>query len=1228
MALALEAINTTLINEIRRRKISASTGGLWLSKSPYMRATSYAVPKYRTGKPHIDNLRTNNVLSGGYLWDGSNVNPDYGYGNNSYRTTTKTGYVNEIANVSSTSRKYAPTPGIVSLSVSNKGAMGSLRQVIMQIKAYDVEQLDTLEALYMTPGIGILVEWGWSYSRDVVGQGPTIIQPKFQSTDEAELKQMKKNQTALSNIVKDGTGTIGDYDACVATITNYNWNANKDGSYDIQVEAVSRGESLLSMPINKGNSKLLEVLRTLMWVTNDKSHAEDAAICNQYNIPIFESKWAQGDINKEIKAIEKDLKLLSKRRSANVALIADQEKTLSLKDVHFMQCMMMLHKHRLRTIGGKPCVYSDTDSKDKKKEKARALYDGHFKSTQNLFQHKGDFDSPGDFKIFSYINSEETTDNHSTKFGLKSGEVGFKQNGKLYRPFFVSQIEFDSVKDGETIFQKNKQGASTGYDSLSGLLDKITNNNLHGNVNAETNIARAHKFLKPDGDINDATILYQHQSFIDHPDKKPPPELFYDIPANKQGALSGTTIDMADKSDVQISVGGATAPTKENGDKKSFLEHYIDGLYGTSGLGRIPFAQIHEGDVNMLAPILYAYVDFQEWDPVANTFMVFSKTNDASFESKRIETFETSTNKVDVANATNSQIDHEYQLKDSRLKALQNTVGTYIPLWSVEYLLNNTSNLIDSSGQRVFRYDSGFIKYDEIKDKLLVESLTVKTDKEKTRILTEYKHLFNYAPTTEDPFAVETERFEKYYTAPDLAIDSWVPVRSLPVKINNHKELRSCDPTVCVIPGQCYKDGYDDALNVSKLHVNLIQSRNNKIQTGNPDPALWSGLVEHTLDQLPQKFSHDATMSAFGYAGNILVHTDIIKEYALNSKTLNHFYNGILDEIARACGNYWNLGVFIDAEKDYIGRILDDEWTKNVKETSDIIWKFPLWDKAPFLKGFSLASKIPDSMKLMALYGTNSAMVNQNYSKNELFPIQGISGLAWADLAMENVRYEASPELADGTGAMTYTGYEAVGKAVGKKDSSNIKHYKDMTLEAQVLQLDKLEEILMEEGSSGGDIDGSHSENMMQLLECVLNNVNVLTEEKFKEKTEAGKVPSYEEQKELEKEMHSALLEENPNIFRKIIPIDCSFSIDGLSGIYYGNSFAIDGLPARYYKTVATEQKGTEPLVCFQIKNVKHDIDFNGWTTTIDALMRMTPDGASVKDINGPYMNHQHPDNA
>ena len=59
-------------------------------------------------------------------------------------------------------------------------------------------------------------------------------------------------------------------------------------------------------------------------------------------------------------------------------------------------------------------------------------------------------------------------------------------------------------------------------------------------------------------------------------------------------------------------------------------------------------------------------------------------------------------------------------------------------------------------------------------------------------------------------------------------------------------------------------------------------------------------------------------------------------------------------------------------------------------------------------------------------------------------------------------------------------------------------------------------------------------------------------------------------------------------------PIDVSITIDGFSGFSPGQYFKIDGIPEIY------NQMGV-----FQITNIKHNVDTNGWDTTIEAGFRI-----------------------
>ncbi len=70
----------------------------------------------------------------------------------------------------------------------------------------------------------------------------------------------------------------------------------------------------------------------------------------------------------------------------------------------------------------------------------------------------------------------------------------------------------------------------------------------------------------------------------------------------------------------------------------------------------------------------------------------------------------------------------------------------------------------------------------------------------------------------------------------------------------------------------------------------------------------------------------------------------------------------------------------------------------------------------------------------------------------------------------------------------------------------------------------------------------------------------------------------------------------------RLLPLELSLTLDGISGIYQGNSLTmdvvIDGgvLPDRY-----------QDKVLFQITKVSNSISDSGWTTNLTCMMRMIP---------------------
>ena len=68
-----------------------------------------------------------------------------------------------------------------------------------------------------------------------------------------------------------------------------------------------------------------------------------------------------------------------------------------------------------------------------------------------------------------------------------------------------------------------------------------------------------------------------------------------------------------------------------------------------------------------------------------------------------------------------------------------------------------------------------------------------------------------------------------------------------------------------------------------------------------------------------------------------------------------------------------------------------------------------------------------------------------------------------------------------------------------------------------------------------------------------------------------------------------------------MIPLDLELDVDGIGGIYPGNSFHSSYLPSRYKASTV-----------FQAFDVSHKVDNSGWTTSISGKMRATKGGVFI----------------
>ena len=224
-------------------------------------------------KKHYHRLK--NVLHGGGLIDKSGETLDsqvytnmvddfatYNSGYGGHLSEKLTGYKTDTSNrqgknnPTPNSRMGVPSPGIVSVTCENVGSLGSLKKIDMEVECHDFGQLQMIESLFMSPGVSVLLEWGWSVNTS----GTDVQGLLVDLSDASGLSNVAKLHEKL--LLKSKQAKYS-YEGAVATITNYSWSAKANGSFSCNISLRSRGEALLGTQVKSAHAPLFESIRKI-----------------------------------------------------------------------------------------------------------------------------------------------------------------------------------------------------------------------------------------------------------------------------------------------------------------------------------------------------------------------------------------------------------------------------------------------------------------------------------------------------------------------------------------------------------------------------------------------------------------------------------------------------------------------------------------------------------------------------------------------------------------------------------------------------------------------------------------------------------------------------------------------------------------------------------------------------------------------------------------------------
>jgi hypothetical protein len=204
------------------------------SKAPFSNSTEKDLSKYY-------------VLNGGISYSNSSANPNG-------KSNLRAGFLDSKGNSFEGSygmggldeQGFRPLPGIQSMNLVFKTENGALREATIRVKAFNLFQLEVIDTLYMKLGMSAVLEWGHTpyLKNDGSLETKTTIIPFY---------DIKSKEGILKAMAKQREVSCGNYDGLFGKISNFDWTANSDGTYDCTIKLLGLGDVIESLKINVTN---------------------------------------------------------------------------------------------------------------------------------------------------------------------------------------------------------------------------------------------------------------------------------------------------------------------------------------------------------------------------------------------------------------------------------------------------------------------------------------------------------------------------------------------------------------------------------------------------------------------------------------------------------------------------------------------------------------------------------------------------------------------------------------------------------------------------------------------------------------------------------------------------------------------------------------------------------------------------------------------------------------
>ena len=483
------------------------------------------------------------------------------------------------------------------------------------------------------------------------------------------------------------------------------------------------------------------------------------------------------------------------------------------------------------------------------------------------------------------------------------------------------------------------------------------------------------------------------------------------------------------------------------------------------------------------------------------------------------------------------------------------------------------------------------------------------------------------------------------------------------VKIRNSVDLETVDINSYILPGQFYplekrtleREGdKDDIILPGDKNLVLLKTEVDKFpefstkdevtdEDGNPIKSTRVKADGKTGVKTPGKF---------GYLRNMLIHTDVIKQAfgvmelpdTIESENLFEGIQNMFSALNTAGGlNFWNFKIVQDDTDHQRVKIMDDSTTaidfnkkiKDQKTKFNLLGKiqksgifyFPVWQHDSIVKKQNVSAKVPSSLQIATMYGSNVNAVGEFGSVDSSFVAEGVAAgavsnsekdkrLEGLNIAIKNFSSrDIGLKSGKNSEPITTTGGEDILTFLQSPIVTDklIKNYKEIREEIEKSMSDavilaKTEQLnkLFDPNSPAPSTDFFSNDELL----FILDEDNIEYDDPNLQPDNRNSI--FRRAKiQFGKKFNNGILKDpfKGNVNKKItgfgntsnqntpilIPLELELDIDGIGGIYPGNSFHSTYVPVRYQEHTV-----------FQAKDVNHRLDSTGWTTTISGIMRTT----------------------